>query len=213
MQKIYFYKLTTDNGGAPCVQNDLLSLAICKPMMRKSATEGGGDLIFGFAANSLHRDNPLIYLARVTKKLCNGEYFKDAQYAERCDCIYRFEGDCFVWKPEALHHCPEDLRHDLGEFPEYFRANVLLSNDFRYFGEAAIEYKSEFPLITDAIKHLGPGHRVNHSHALQEELICMQEWIWQKFRKMKIGEPMNVDTQHMSVRQIVRGGVNKFRKG
>jgi Nucleotide modification associated domain 2 len=79
MPKIYFYKLTTDNGGAPCVQNDLLSLAICKPMMRKTATEEGGDLIFGFAANSLHRNNPLIYVARVTKKLCTGEYFKDVQ--------------------------------------------------------------------------------------------------------------------------------------
>lgn len=34
MPKIYFYKLTADNGGAPCVQDGLLSLAICKPMIR-----------------------------------------------------------------------------------------------------------------------------------------------------------------------------------
>ena len=30
MAKIYFYKLTNDGGGAPCVERDLLSLAICK---------------------------------------------------------------------------------------------------------------------------------------------------------------------------------------
>lgn len=49
--RIYFYKLVADNGGAPCVENGLLSLAICKPMIRKTAKEG--DLILGFAGNSL----------------------------------------------------------------------------------------------------------------------------------------------------------------
>ena len=40
MPRIYFYKLTTDNGGAPCVQDNLLSLAICKPMIRMAAQVG-----------------------------------------------------------------------------------------------------------------------------------------------------------------------------
>jgi hypothetical protein len=73
MSKIYFYKLIADNGGAPCVTNDLLSLAICKPMTRKTAEIG--DLIFGFAANSLNPDNRLIYVSRVTDKRCDGKYF------------------------------------------------------------------------------------------------------------------------------------------
>ena len=197
-------------------KNDLLSLAICKPMMRKTATEEGGDLIFGFAANSLHRNNPLIYVARVTKKLCTGEYFKDAQYHQREDCIYKFEGDRFIWKPGSWHHDdPGDLKHDLGEFPEYFRANVLLSADFRYLGETGNdEYKSKFPLITDAIKHLGPGHRVNHSHPLREELICMEEWIWQKIQENE-GWRANEQaiTQHMPSRQVLPGGISKSAKG
>jgi len=40
MARIYFYKLTTDDGGAPCVQDGLLSLAICKPMIRGTAEVG-----------------------------------------------------------------------------------------------------------------------------------------------------------------------------
>lgn len=192
MPKIYFYKLTTDNGGAPCVQNDLLSLAICKPKIRRTAKEEEGALIFGFAANSLHRDNPLIYVARVTKKLHNGEYFKDAQYAQRSDCIYRFKGDRFVWKTGSLHHGPEHLEHDLGKSSEYLNANVLLSNDFRYFGKAGSdEYKSKFPHVTDAIQKLGQGHRVKHDPALRDELLCMKEWVWQTAQKKKMGEPMN----------------------
>lgn len=68
MPSIYFYKLTVDDGGAPCVEKGLLSLAICKPMIRSSAQIG--DIIVGFAANSLHSDNRLIYIAEVTDKLC-----------------------------------------------------------------------------------------------------------------------------------------------
>lgn len=73
--RIYYYKLTADNGGAPCVQEGLLSLAICKPMIRSTAE--CCDLIFGFAANSLAPNNRLIYIARVTDKNRNGAYYKD----------------------------------------------------------------------------------------------------------------------------------------
>jgi hypothetical protein len=129
MCRIYFYKLTEDNGGAPCVTSDLLSLAICKPMIRKTAKEG--DLIFGFGANSLDPDNRLdpynrlIYVARVTEKLPDGKYYKDPQFAQRADCIYRciyrVEGDSYEWKPGSLHHGPDHLGHDLGKCPNYLR--------------------------------------------------------------------------------------------
>ena len=37
---IYVYKIVADIGGAPCVKNNLLSLAICKPKIRKTAGKG-----------------------------------------------------------------------------------------------------------------------------------------------------------------------------
>ena len=105
--RIYFYKLTT--GGAPCVQNGLLSLAICKPIIRSTAEKN--DIIFGFAANSLHADNRLIYLARVTEKLCHGCYYNDTRYAQRRDCVYRYnKAGRFEWKcaePAAGTPCGE----------------------------------------------------------------------------------------------------------
>ena len=79
MSRIYFYKLTSDNGGAPCVQDRLLSLAICKPKIRMNAQPG--DLIFGFAANSLYSDNRLIYIAQISERVCDGTYYKDAKYS------------------------------------------------------------------------------------------------------------------------------------
>ena len=35
--KIYVYKMTADTGGAPCVYQGILSLAICKPKIRRKA--------------------------------------------------------------------------------------------------------------------------------------------------------------------------------
>ncbi len=87
MPKIYFYKLTCDNNGAPCVHEGLLSLAICKPMIRGPAQPE--DLIFGFAAKSLRRDNRLLYVARITDKVLDGGYYVQKQFAVRDDCIYR----------------------------------------------------------------------------------------------------------------------------
>jgi hypothetical protein len=73
MAKIYFYKLTDDGGGAPCVERGLLSLAICKPIIRVGAEPGS--VIFGFTANSLDPGNRLLYIAKVTDKASGGAYF------------------------------------------------------------------------------------------------------------------------------------------
>jgi len=49
MGAFYLYKMIVNDGGAPCVQDSLLSLAICKPMIRSAAREGS--TLLGFAAN------------------------------------------------------------------------------------------------------------------------------------------------------------------
>src|SRR5215216_5791538 len=191
---IYFYKLTADNGGAPCVRYGLLSLAICKPMIRKTAREG--DLIFGFAANCLHRDNRLVYVARITKKLCGGDYYKDDRYSRRPDCIYRLSGTRFVWKRESAYHGPESIENDLGQHPDYPRANVLLSRDFRYFGLAGTDqYKSRFPRVKRAIEHLGQGARLRHNEELRRELIDMADWVWRSIDWSVIGQPTSAPSR------------------
>lgn len=178
----------------------MLSLAICKPMIRGSVTEG--DLIFGFAANSLHRDNRLIYAARVTQTLRNGDYYRSKRFAERGDCIYKFRSGHFVWRRDALHHGPKHVAHDLGDYPDYPRANVLLSTDFRYFGRAGTdEYKSVFPMVRNAVERLGQGQRVHHDLALHDQLLKMANWVWQRTRSKVAGSP----TSAPSPRTCYRG--------
>ena len=201
LPRIYLYKLTSDTGGAPCVQNGLLSLAICKPIICGRAMRN--DLIFGFAAKSLSHDNRLIYVARVTEKLCDGNYYKDNRYARRDDCIYKRKAGRFKWKKGSLHHGKKHITRDLGSYPKYVRANVLLSADFRYFGKAGSDrYKAEFPKVRSAIERLARGHRVRLSEPLRKELFEMKHWVWRGTRKRVSGRP----TSAPSPRVCLSGG-------
>jgi hypothetical protein len=188
MGSIYFYKLTVDAGAAPCVARGMLSLAICKPIMRKSAEVG--DLIFGFTANSLDPQNRLIYAARITRKLPDGEYY-DGKFTSRHDCIYSFRSGRYVRRTNAeFHDKPSDLTHDLGSPPEYERANVLLSRDFRYFGvNGTDEYKSKYDLIRNAVESLGRGQRVNLVPELRGQFLAMKKWLWGKSETKALGPP------------------------
>ena len=169
----------------------MLSLAICKPMLRSSA--GVDDLIFGFTANSLDTRNRLIYAARVTKKLANGDYYAADDYKSRHDCIYTFLSGEYKRRGNAtFHEKPSDLTHDLGSHPEYARANVLLSTDFRYYGiNGTDEYKSRYELIRTAVESLGRGQRVNLAPELRGQFLTMKKWLWTKSKGKVLGRPTN----------------------
>jgi hypothetical protein len=193
VSRIYLYKLTTDVGQAPCVQDDLLTLAICKPMIRTTAE--AGDLIFGFAANHIEEnsgvratDNHLIYIARVDE-IFGRDYYGSAEFADRMDCIYEPVGGGFRWRAGCCHG-PEHLVHDLGERPDYSRAVVLASRDFRYFGKAgSSDYKAQFPAVKDAVERTGRGHRVNHDEVLQRELRALKDLVWESAAACADGLP------------------------
>ena len=77
------YKMTWDTGSAPNPYHDVLTLAICKPGIRKHSQVG--DWISGWTGKNVHGkdkhirhfDNPqLIYLARIKEKLKFEEYWE-----------------------------------------------------------------------------------------------------------------------------------------
>lgn len=200
MQNIFFYKLTADTGAAPCVEHGLLSLAICKPKIRRRAK--CGDLIFGFAANSLNRDNRLIYIAAIGENLSDGSYYRSKRFARRRDCIYRLSGNNFVRRRGALYHDrPTDLVHDLGKPPHYPNRNVLLSNEFRYFGGGGDgTYKIRYPLIKRAVERLGQGHRVNLPQELRHALLALKKEIWESTARRVLGKPSSLHNSHICYR-------------
>lgn len=189
----YYYKLKTDNGGAPCVTESLLSLAICKGQIRSTAKEG--DWIFGFGGRSTIRER-LIYVARVTEKPPDGTYYDTPKYQRRLDCIYEWNDGELRWKENSRLH-EGGSKSDIGE-PPHTKAAVLLSDDFRYFGKAGTEdYKAKFPILADAVYRLGQGHRVNHSPELENELTALRRELWSKYRQKRIGSPTESDLTRM----------------
>ncbi|MCS7468516.1 hypothetical protein NZK35_17830 [Stieleria sp. ICT_E10.1] len=190
--RCYVYKVIVDSGGAPCVYRNLLSLAICKPAIRRTAKVG--DLVFGFGGNNEQIPNRLVYIAEITEKSTGGDYYYEPRFAKRPDCIYRWTaGDELVLKDDAKFHQHADARpRDVGRYSRYGNASVLLSKDFRYFGASATDdWKRSYPTITKLVEGMGQGHRVNHGPRLSEELLELKAEMWQTYAKVKLGEPVH----------------------
>ena len=186
---IYIYKMIADTGGAPCVTEDLLSLAICKPTIRKTAATGS--LIFGFGGKRY--EERLLYVALVTQKPAVGDYYRKREFARRGDCIYREVDGKATRKSNARYHRePGHARTDVGHHFE--NAFVLLSEDFRYLGhKGTSEYKVRFPEIRNMIEAMKRGHRRYHSPGLRTQLLALKRDLWQEHQRMEVGSPTDSD--------------------
>ena len=179
--KIYFYKMIVDNGGAPCVQDGLLSLAICKPQIR--STIDIDNFIIGFGSNVL--DNKLIYIAKITDKLLDGEYYKQEKYFYRDDCLYSFDGQQYSLREDKKYHISNNTPTDEGN------DIVLLSDNYRYFGnKSSNDYKNKYPILTKIINSLKQGHRLNHNTELFKELSQLIDETFSQ-KQLNILQPLN----------------------
>lgn len=173
MGRTYLYKLTSDRGGAPCAlapeegEEGVLSLAICKPAIRRTAVPG--DRILGVASRALERSDgyphaAVIYAAVVGEALDARDYFEaGGGFEVRPDCIYRFHretGEAVHRGVSRLHAGAEHVAKDLGRYPLYRNGRVLVCREFRYFGAEAVRIPARLGLLTEAAETLGQGHRV-----------------------------------------------------
>ena len=173
---IYSYKLTTDNGSAPCIKNNLLSLAICKPKIRKNANIN--DYIIGISANSMNLgENKLLYIARITNKILLQDYYN--LYSNRKDCIYN---DKLCRLKNAGYHSCKDKKKDLSGL------YVLLSSDFIFFGSRNI-------IIPNIVKDIIPkyqGHLSKKNIKFNKILPNLFIELKNKYGKGKLGNHINL---------------------
>ncbi len=173
--------MIVDNGGAPCVQDGLLSLAICKPQIR--STIDTKDFIIGFGSNALN--NKLIYIAKITDKLLDGEYYKQEKYFYRDDCLYSFDGQQYSRREDKKYHISNNTPNDEGN------NIVLLSDNYRYFGKKSNDdYKNKYPILTKIINSLKQGHRLNHNTELFKKLSQLIDETFSQ-KQLNILQPLN----------------------
>jgi len=181
MESRYFlYKMTDDNGGAPCIQNNILTLAICKRVIRKTAKTG--DWLIGVGGSRL--ENRFIYMAEVTDTVENGLYYSHPSFAGRPDRIYEFNSEDIakIRKNARYHSDGASILSDVGFQDEngyYPSARVLICANFRYLGRSGTrDLIGKYPEMNKVTKTMKLGHRVNHNPVVLMELKELQIELW-----------------------------------
>ena len=151
--RIYRYVVKHDLGYAPCADNSLLTLCICKPRIRKAAEIN--DWLIGFTSVAISRSlsvdiNSVIYIAQVTEKVSMEEYFSDKK-EPRKDKIYGVENGNLVHLGGEIHNTEDHHRRDKrGMY-------CLKSNKFKYYGQkpATLPPELEDLNMSDPMKRIG----------------------------------------------------------
>ena len=163
---LYCYKMTWDTESAPNPHHGVLTLAICKPTIRRCSQVG--DWISGWTAKVVHGKNEriysfdypkLIYLARVQKKLTFAEYWLQypEKYPHEIEGMKSYDSGDNIYRPLVANpnnyndyeqvnnnnHTKEDITHDLsGKY-------VLVCDEFYYYGvDDAIDIEKEVFNVT-----------------------------------------------------------------
>merc|ERR1712228_304359 len=188
--RIYSYKMVWDGGSAPNPYGQVLSLALCKPQIRKHAE--CGDWIIGFGAKTYAQSDKLIYCFKVDKKLTFDTYYRLCSRKDHLSVKFKKEnGDCIYFmdtqtkemkrRHGGVHDSDYHQRKDLGVV--HGGSFVLLSRkyDFYYFGDKALK-------LPNHLKKLLPTSR-NYQWKRQSDCISeFEAWIQTK-EKGKSGNP------------------------
>lgn len=153
MARTFSYIVKRDYGFAPNPFYEALTLATCKPIIRKGANIG--DLIIG-NADSAH-GNQLIYMAKVSKVMTFDQYWNDPRF--RCkkpimngskkklygDNVYH-HGEDGEWIQEDSHHANNDGTVNMSNLKHDTRTTdrVLVCSEFVYLGRSMISLPIEY---------------------------------------------------------------------
>ena len=154
MNSIFKYVITHDEGTAPCVDNGLLSLCICKPKIRRVAVPGDWVIATGSKVR-VSKIPKIVFAAKITKKISMETYALEDN--KRSDSIYEFDGFSLIHNGSPIH------RNEKAQAVDKSGRNCLLSQKFWYFGQNAIELPNDLY----SLYHYGRGHgKINDTKML-----------------------------------------------
>ncbi len=156
--QIFSYVVRHDCGFAPNPFGGVLTLATCKPQIRRCARTG--DWIIGTGSVATVGRQKLVYAAQIAAVIPIDEYGKSRKYIDKRPSSrspwWRKCGDNIYvkvkgrWKHRSNpHHDRDAMARDVSG------KNVLICKSFWYFGDAAVTLPSE---LHELIKK-GPGHK------------------------------------------------------
>ncbi|TGS09793.1 hypothetical protein EN852_029685 [Mesorhizobium sp. M2E.F.Ca.ET.209.01.1.1] len=184
---MHSYVIEHDVGFAPNPFSGVCSLANCKPNIRKYANKG--DIILGFGSAKHGYGGLLVYWMKISDIITFDKYYSDAAYNRKKplmngslmqvygDNIYHTGSDFQIIQDFSFHSNEdgttslENKDRDVGR-----TSNVLLGNEFTYFGRRAVPLPDE---LTSFVKR-GIGHKSDFPADL---IFSLNSWL---------GEPQGV---------------------
>jgi hypothetical protein len=157
---LFSYCIPTDDGAAPNPFWDVCTLAICKPVIRRTAKIG--DWVVATGSTRLGFQNQVVYAMKVTNIMTLSEYDEYCNESltnkvpdwnnndlkrKLGDCIYDFSTSNSVLR-KSVHH-EGNIKTDEGG------KNVLLSDHFYYFGSIPVPLPGNLQQIVKQ----GQGHK------------------------------------------------------
>lgn len=184
--RLYSYVVRYDYGFAPNPFHGWCTVATCKPEIRAHAAVG--DWIMGTGGTDNGLVGKLVFAMRVTETATFTEYFSDARFQSKKpdlrgslkqafgDNIYRRHRG--RWQQLDSHHSlatgapnPANIEHDTRV------DRVLLSDDYVYFGAAAIPIPPEAATLDGTTVLAVRGHKCRFPETLVRQVVSWIEAI------------------------------------
>ena len=184
MPKVYVYTIVTDAGFAPNPYGSYLTLATCKPIIRKLAQVG--DIIIAHHTKS--RGGGVCYVMEITEIMTQNQYYNDLRFQYKIPTPTNPIGDnCYrpigngEYEQLPCQHRGCDQEKDLNGL-------VLISENFTYWGDKSIESIQPQHELPEWIPRAQRGYRVNNNDKKRIDCKRTLEWI-AELPKGKLGEP------------------------
>ncbi len=165
---IFRYVVRYDGGSAPRPYGGICTLAICKPMIRRSASIG--DWIIGVRSRAPDR---VIYVMQVSEVVPFAQYWSDPRFIGRRTGASPVPDN--IYRPDAhgeLVQVPNPIHDQTATTTDLSGQNVLIGQRFWYFG-------SESPMLPTDLIHLVPyprGHSV-HVNRKNDDVQNLKLWL------------------------------------
>lgn len=180
---IFSYVVARDFGFAPNPFFGYCTLACCKPDVRRFAHVG--DWIVGTGSAAFGFTGYLIYAMQVTEAMTFNEYWLDSRFlCKRPDTlgsrriaygdnIYRKIGG--VWLQADSHHSYENGVQNVRNIENDTRVDrVLISNNFKYWGDSPLEIPSIFRNFKGHDICIGRGYKHHFPDGMEEAFV---KWV------------------------------------
>jgi len=180
VKQAYLYVQINDHGSAPNPYGNMLSLALCKPPIRKNAQPG--DIVIGITGSDLakKRGYGITWIGEVDQAISFNQYHDSfPERIPRENTTNWFTGDNIYTKTENRFNQIPNPSHDERSIQHDTKVDrVLIFKKFTYFGNKPLPINnSDNPMLDEIFGKGRIGHRKTPiSHPLISSLSSQIEW-------------------------------------